>query len=244
MEMGLIIMTGLPNAMSVQQEMDVLYGAFKSATYGRGEVVLMERRGATARNANARVLVAAAGGSILSFGFEDFLAVIVNERTDDDISKRPFDKCFTEEKILQAWRKVGFVPFTRNCLSSKKVRHKLGQSSANVALEDLQDHFDSIMSAVEVGGLLNEGILDVTIPVARPLRRINDDDGQVQQLLAQTGAFSTSALWSTCGTRIGNARVALRAQKEEIALNDAKITKQSRGRLDRQAKLLQMHRRH
>ena len=61
------------------------------------------------------------------------------------------------------------------------MRHKLGQSSANVALEDLQDHFDSLVSAVEVGGLLNEGIFDVTIPVSRPLKRIDDDDGQVQQ---------------------------------------------------------------
>ena len=239
-EMGLIIMAGLPNATSVQQEMDVLYGAFKSATYARGEEVLMEKmrkRGATARNTDARV-AAAAAGSILSLGFED-LAVIVNGRTDDDISKRPFDKCFTEEKILQAWCKVGFVPFTRNCLSSNKVRHELGQSSANLVLEDLQDHFDSLVSAVEVRGVLNEGIFDVTIPVSRPLRRIEDDDGQVQQLLAQKGAFSASALWNTCGTRIGNARVALRAQREQIALNDAKITRQSQGRLDRQAKLLQ-----
>ncbi len=32
-ERGLIIVMGLPNATSVQQEMDALYGPFKSATY-------------------------------------------------------------------------------------------------------------------------------------------------------------------------------------------------------------------
>jgi hypothetical protein len=32
-ERGLIIILGLPNATSVQQEMDALYGPFKSATY-------------------------------------------------------------------------------------------------------------------------------------------------------------------------------------------------------------------
>jgi hypothetical protein len=58
-------------------------------------------------------------------------------------------------------------------------------------------------------------------------------------LLAQKGAFSASALWNICGTRVGNAHVALRAQKEQIAKNDAKISKQSQSRLDRQAKLLQ-----
>jgi hypothetical protein len=32
-ERGLIVILGLPNATSVQQEMDALYGPFKSATY-------------------------------------------------------------------------------------------------------------------------------------------------------------------------------------------------------------------
>ena len=126
-EMGFIMMAGLPNATSVQQEMDALYGAFKSATYDHGEMVLMEKmraRGAAARNDNARI-AAAAAGSILALGFED-LAVIVNGRADDDVSTQPFNKCFKKDKIVQAWQKIGFVPFTRNCLSDKKVRHELG----------------------------------------------------------------------------------------------------------------------
>ena len=39
-EQGLTIVMGLPNATSVQQEMDALYGPFKSATYARGEKVV------------------------------------------------------------------------------------------------------------------------------------------------------------------------------------------------------------
>ena len=115
--MGLLIMSGLPNATSFQQEMDALYGAFKSATYDCGEMVLMEKmrkRGVATRNGNVRV-AAAAAASILTLGFED-LATIVNGHADDDISRRPFDKNFTKQKIAQAWCKVGFVPFTRNCL--------------------------------------------------------------------------------------------------------------------------------
>jgi hypothetical protein len=42
-ERGLIIIMGLPNATSVQQEMDALYGPFKSATYSRGEKVVQEK---------------------------------------------------------------------------------------------------------------------------------------------------------------------------------------------------------
>jgi hypothetical protein len=40
--MGLIILAGLPNSTSVQQEMDALYGPFQTATYARGKHVLME----------------------------------------------------------------------------------------------------------------------------------------------------------------------------------------------------------
>ncbi len=42
-EQGLIIMMGLPNATSVQQEIDALYGPFKSATYAQGERVVQEK---------------------------------------------------------------------------------------------------------------------------------------------------------------------------------------------------------
>ena len=49
-ERGLILLLGLPNATSVQQEMDALYGPFKSATYARGEKVIQEKQ-ATAEGA-------------------------------------------------------------------------------------------------------------------------------------------------------------------------------------------------
>ncbi len=85
-KMGLIIIAGLPKSTSVQQEMDALNGAFKSATYNCGAMVLMEKmrkRGVVTRNGNARV-AAAAAASILTLGFED-LATIVNGNSHDDI---------------------------------------------------------------------------------------------------------------------------------------------------------------
>jgi hypothetical protein len=36
-EQGLITLLGLPNATSFQQEMDAMYGSFKSATYSCGK---------------------------------------------------------------------------------------------------------------------------------------------------------------------------------------------------------------
>jgi hypothetical protein len=42
-EKGLLILLGLPNATSVQQEMDVMYQGFKAATYARGETLLTRK---------------------------------------------------------------------------------------------------------------------------------------------------------------------------------------------------------
>ena len=233
LEMGLIILSGLPNSTSVQQEMDALYGPFKSATYDRAEYVLMEK---IKERGIMRQAGGAAAANILSLGFED-LATIVDGTDNDDVSMKPFTKTFTRDKILRTWAKIGFVPFTRNCLNDKKVRHELGQAHINVDIENLHGNYVDLVAAAENHGL-NQGIFDATLPVAIRLGRVVDEDQQVRQLLTQKGAFSASALWNVCGTRVGNARVVLRAQREQIAIDTAKTMLLTQGRIERQAKLL------
>ena len=73
-ERGLIILMGLPNATSVQQEMDALYGPFKSATYRRGEKVVQNKlriRGLARKNGDV------VPKAVLNLDFND-LATIVN----------------------------------------------------------------------------------------------------------------------------------------------------------------------
>jgi hypothetical protein len=113
---GLIILMGLPNTTSVQQEMDALYGPFKSASYARGEKVVqgkLRSRGLARRNAEAQQSKA------LSLDFSD-LATIVNGQAGDAIEDRPFDCHFTKVKIMKSWATIGFVPFTRSCLQNKR----------------------------------------------------------------------------------------------------------------------------
>jgi outer membrane translocation and assembly module TamA len=236
--MGLIILAGLPNSTSVQQETDALYGSFKSATYDRAEHVLMEKikeRGQQVRRrqGDGPFPPKGAPSSILLLGFHD-LATIVDGNKDDDLSMKPFTKNFTREKIVNAWAKIGFVPFTRNCLNDKKVRHELGQADVNTVIETLHAKYVNLVAVVEDQGL-NQGVFDASISVAVRLERSVDEDEQVRQLLAQKGAFSASALWNVCGTRVGNARVALRAQREQIAIDAAKVTLQTQGRLEQHA---------
>ena len=216
--MGLIILSGLPNSTSVQQEMDALYGPFKSATYARGESILMEKIKDRGR---LRATGAAPGASsILSLGFDD-LATIVNGNENDELSMKPFNKSFTKEKILKAWTKIGFVPFTCNCAFVKKVCHELGQVNCNEDLENLRDSYSEVVARAEKVGI-NPGIFDSEILVAQILDRAVDKNEQLRRLVAERGAFSAGGLWNHCGTRVGNSHVALRAQREQIAIDEAK----------------------
>jgi len=235
LEMGLIILSGLPNSTSVQQEMDALYGPFKSATYARGEMILIEKiknRGRMQRATRA----APGASSILSLGFDD-LATIVNGKETDVLSMKPFAKSFTKEKVLRAWEKIGFVPFTRKCLENKKVRHELGQTNPNEELHRIQASYGEVVATAENVGI-NPGVFDAVITVAQPLERATDKDEQVRQLVAQKGAFSASALWNVCGSRVANARVVLRAQREQMAIDEAKSLLVEQNRLSRHSKLL------
>ena len=220
--------------------MDALYGPFKSATYARGELILVDKiknRGivrATRAAPGADALPRAQ--ATLSLTFDD-LATIVNGKDGDPLSMKPFDNCFTKAKIIQAWEKIGFVPFTRKCLENKKVRHELGQTDANEDLYLIQASYNCTVERAENAGI-NRGIFDAAISVAQPLTRPTDEDEQVRQLVAQKGAFSASALWNVCGTRVANSRVVIRAQREQMAIDDAKSTMVEQNRLSRRSKLL------
>ncbi len=120
-ERGLIIIMGLPNATSVQQEMDALYGPFKTATYSRGEKVVQQKlkeRGLARRNGQRLV-----SSAVLNLDFGD-LPIIVNGTATDSIADKPFDLHFTKEKILWSWAKVGFVSFNRSCFENRRVKKK------------------------------------------------------------------------------------------------------------------------
>jgi hypothetical protein len=216
-EKGLIIMMGLPNATSIQQEMDALYGAFKAATYARGEKVVqgkLRARGLARRNAEEQVRSSA----VLNLDLSD-LATIVNGTPDDDLRDRPFDSNFSKEKILLAWNKVGFVPFNRNCLKNKKVRKELGQHIRDDGLEDLQLRYNVLVDAVETQGF-NVGVFDSVIPTAQHVKRAETQTKQVEELLKSGKAFSASGQWNLCSSRIGNAGATLEAQKRQLELND------------------------
>jgi hypothetical protein len=87
-----------------QQEMDALYGLFKSATYACGEQVVHEKlrqRGLTRRNGAQLPSV------VLNLDFSDLPTIVNGTDDDDNTSNRPFKMHFTKEKILWSWQKIG-----------------------------------------------------------------------------------------------------------------------------------------
>ena len=232
-ERGLIIIMGLPNATSVQQEMDALYSPFKSATYARGEKVVqhkLKERGLARRN--GQQLKAA----VLNLDFKD-LPTVVNGNENDDIKDKPFDLHFTKEKILWSWAKVGFVPFTRSCTKNRRVRKELGQVDKDTVLEVIQEKYDVLVEEFEARGF-NPGIYDSVIPTAVHVRRAETEDEQVEELLNSGKAFSSSGQWNFCESRIGNAGVTLRAQKIQLQRNEAVKENAATKKSEAQAKAL------
>ncbi len=214
-ERGLIILMGLPNATSVQQEMDALFGPFKSATYQRGEKVVQNKlriRGLARKNCDV------VPKAVVNLDFNN-LATIVNGKPEDDGCDRPFDWIFTKKKILGLWAKVGLVPFTRNCLKDKKVRKELGQHTEDEPLENLQHKYDLLCDSIE-GDHFNPGIFDASIPTAAHVNRAETEEEQVEELLKAGKAFSASGQWNMCESRIGNAGVTIKAQKRQLKLNE------------------------
>ena len=123
---------GLPNATSVQQELDQLYGPFKSAAYARGEKVVQTKlKSQGIARGNGEHQEAAA----LSLDFSN-LATIVNGGPWWS-NRRPFNYHFLKAKILSSWAKIGFVPCTCNWPKNPKVRKELGQRTHDGGLEQL-----------------------------------------------------------------------------------------------------------
>jgi hypothetical protein len=148
------------------------------------------------------------------------LAMIVNGVDGDLITDRPFACHFSKEKILRSWAKVGFVPFSRNCINDPKVRKELGQNVRDTQLEGMQLRYDLAVDDVETNGGINPGIFDAVIPSATLVERAATAEQQVEDLLKSGKAFSVAAHWNLCDSRIGNAGVTLRAQKRQLEINE------------------------
>ena len=98
------------------------------------------------------------------------LPIIINRKPGQPVEKRPFDYCFTEERIFGAFLAIGFIPFTRQALKHKKVCHMLGMGGASKEmtkkLETTNKRYALLKAQVSEEGL-NAFVFDARIPVCK-----------------------------------------------------------------------------
>ncbi len=82
----------------------------------------------------------------------------------------------------------------------------------------------------------------LTVAIVAHVDRATTATSQVAQLLSSEKAFSASGQWNHCESRIGNAGVTLRAQKEQLQLNETARTKAANKKSEEQLKTLELHR--
>jgi hypothetical protein len=134
------------------------------------------------------------------------------------------------------------LPFTRSCLKNKRVRKELGQYTKDTVIQNLHfRHGDILADSIENDGF-NPGIFDATIPTAVHVDRADTHAEQVAQLLRSGMAFSASGQWNFCESRIGNAGVTLRAQQQQLQINEAARMKAADKKVRQYSKYKTKHR--
>ncbi len=107
---GVYLFPGLPIATSVQQEMGINYGLFKSVVRSNLKIIATACHSAQ----KSMLLGPSTFGLIVYGGVCPILKVMC---------KNAVDSAFNVKSNLHSWAEVGAVPLTMNCLENKKVGH-------------------------------------------------------------------------------------------------------------------------
>lgn len=121
------------------------------------------------------------------------LSIMIDGEEGDTPSEQPFSYCFQPRRICQAFENVGWVPFTRKCLTNSKVCHELGQTNRNEKLEQLAVEYKEAAKAAERKGC--NPVFQLEISRARKLEVKATEEEQIQELVKQKAAFKASGIW-------------------------------------------------
>ena len=239
MNMGVFILLSLPNGTECQAELDQMYSEFKPRCKASAIRVAGIKMAARVKARKESTEVAIESYASDSDGESDDSSVerrppskkrrsvcnvtlnsrdlgnIVNGYPGDPAHLRPFDFCFTKEKIIKSWINVGFMPMTGNAALDPKVRHELGDGGAPPESKDrieklVQDYSEIRTGLTEEG--YNGDVLDLEPPVASDDTPIADEDKQVEHIVKHRLINKAGALYKS-GICIANSRAVIRAAK-------------------------------
>ena len=70
-------------------------------------------------------------------------SIIINGMHDDPPSLSSFVSTFTKHNISNCFCRVGYDPFTRECLNSKYIRHELVEDTVNNTCDSMVAEYET-----------------------------------------------------------------------------------------------------
>ena len=161
---GFYMFPSVPNSSSVTQEMDQLFGLFKS-----------KLRNNLDRLHDALMAI----GKSVSLGRDDCCRIVFGgECLLDDgstiILDEAFDQAFGPARMLAGFAKVGAAPLTRKCLSDEKVRIEINvdgdesESAAEKRIRLVENQLSACVSYLQLSGFLRADLLLVPAKRKQP----------------------------------------------------------------------------
>ena len=109
--LGFYLYPGVPNTTAISQETDINYGPFKSQFRRNLEEVVAER----VLQGKSTSLQPWMAPLVVFRGKDEETGLVINQ------DESAFEVGFSCEMCKKAWAKVGTAPYTRACLTNKKV---------------------------------------------------------------------------------------------------------------------------
>ena len=245
-EKGVLMVLGLPNSTSCTQEQDQLHQDFKQCLRTKRNTIYQHRLnkrlglitslvlelGATEveaekKNIEQRLAVARKMTKLTN----DDLPMIVNGNDVDYIENRPFDYCFTKEKIKNCFARVGNVPFTRKAVETPNIQHEMNEKDEKAEDISLLSHqYETSQNVLREMGFTVEGVFDAKIDTALVIRRRAKEEDQNDELVAQKKGFSDSDIYTNIGTMCVTSEAVLKAQRRQMELYARELEDKDRKR--------------
>jgi hypothetical protein len=257
--MGVIILLSLPNGTACTAELDQMYSRFKDETKNstiRVAGIKMAARLAARKQGkrgeeqedddasssdDETANEQRKKGSICNVNITNFdLSHIVNGFPNDPIELRPFDNCFTKEKIIQNWIAVGFLPMTGNAANDPKVAYELGPGGAP---DDAQARIESLVEdygerSNELTGLgFNGDIFDLAPRRVQEIDLPANEEAAINLLIKNKGMNKAGSLYKA-GVIMANSRVVLEAARRSALLTEKEKENAAQKREDKERQSL------
>ena len=112
--------------------------------------------------------------------------MILNGDDFDYIEDKPFDYCFTKEKIKNYFAKLGYVPITRKALRNPNIRHEMNEKDGKA--EDLfllSKLYETTKNDLREKEFTVERVFDAKIYAAPVIWRRAEEKDQIDGLVAK-----------------------------------------------------------